>query len=103
MANAVTTVDRPLKLRLLLFLYGNANITACALALMGPVLLFAGVIGPGWLFITAGLYVTGWVLGSMGRGAPVIERQIADSLSVEQTLQRLDDLVAQARPISRPT
>jgi hypothetical protein len=98
MANAVTTADRPLKLRLLLFLYGNANIMACALALLGPMLLFVGVIGPGWLFITAGLYVTGWVLGSMGRGAPVIERQIADSLSVEQTLQRLDDLVAQARP-----
>lgn len=47
---------RPLKLRLLLTLYSNGNIAGCALALLGPVLLFAGVIGPGWLFITAGLY-----------------------------------------------
>jgi hypothetical protein len=101
MANPVATANRPLQLRLLLFLYGNANITACALALLGPLLLFAGVIGPGWLFITAGLYLAGWVIGKtgwLGRSAPTIERQIADSLSVEQTLQHLDNLVAQARP-----
>ncbi|HYN58189.1 MAG TPA: hypothetical protein VET87_01375 [Rubrivivax sp.] len=101
MVAAKVDADRPLKLRLLLFLYGNANIAACGLALLGPLLLFAGVIGPGWLFITAGLYCAGWVMGRMGwmgRGAPAIERQIADSLGVEQTLQRLDQLVAQARP-----
>ena len=105
MANAVATADRPLRLRLLLFLYGNANITGCALALLGPALLFVGVIGPGWLFITAGLYGAGWLFGQtgwLGRSAPAIERQIADSLSVEQTLQRLDDLVAKAAPHLTP-
>jgi hypothetical protein len=59
-----------LKLRLLLFLYSTANIAGCALALLGPALLFAGVIGPGWGFITAGLYGAGWAVGWAGRRAP---------------------------------
>ncbi len=87
--------ERSLKLRALLFLYGNGNILGCALALLGPALLFAGVIDTGWLLITAGLYVAGWLLG---RRAPELERRIEDSLSVEQTLERLDRVVAQAQP-----
>ena len=87
--------ERSLKLRALLFLYGNGNILGCALALLGPALLFAGVIDRGWLLITAGLYVAG---GLMGRKAPELERRIEDSLSVEQTLERLDRVVAQAQP-----
>jgi hypothetical protein len=83
------------KLRSLLFLYGNANITGCALALFGPVLMFAGVIGPGWLAITAGLYAVGYLLA---RRTPDIERHIEDSISAEETMQRLDRLVGQARP-----
>lgn len=86
---------RPLKLRALLFLYGNGNIFGCALALLGPALLFAGVIERGWLPITAGLYIAGWLLG---RRAPELERRIEDSLSLEETLARLDHVVAQARP-----
>ena len=88
--------DRPLRLRVLLFLYSNANIYGCALALVGPALLFLGLIGPGWLFITAGLYAIGWLLGWMGR-APELERRIEDSLTVEQTLERLDALIRQVR------
>lgn len=87
--------ERSLKLRALLFLYGNANILGCALALLGPALLFAGVIDRGWLWITAGLYVAGWLLG---RKAPELERQIEDTLTVEQTLERLDRVVSQAQP-----
>ena len=34
--------------RLQLFFYGNGNLIGLALALLGPVLLFAGVIGVGW-------------------------------------------------------
>jgi len=94
--------DRPLKLRLLLLLYSNANIAGCALALVGPLLLFAGVIGPGWLLITAGLYGAGWLIGWMGRRAPEIERRIADSLSVEQTLEHLDTLVSHVQPHLSP-
>jgi hypothetical protein len=94
--------DRPLKLRLLLFIYGNANIAGCVLALLGPALLFAGVIGPGWLLITAGLYAVGWLLGWAGRRAPEIERSIADTLTVEQTLDRMDTLVGRVAPHLTP-
>lgn len=90
---------RPLKTRLLLFMYSNGNIAGCALALLGPALLFAGVIGPGWGFITAGLYAAGWAAGWAGRRAPEIERRIEDSLSVEQTLEHLDKLVSQVHPL----
>jgi hypothetical protein len=87
---------RSLRLRVLLFLYGNANIFGCALALAGPVLLLLGLIGPGWLLITSGLYALGWMLGWMGR-APELERRIEDSLTVDQTLERLDALIRQVR------
>ena len=90
--------SRPLKLRLLLWLYSTGNIAGCALALLGPALLVAGVIGPGWGLITAGLYAAGWALGALGRRAPELERRIEDSLSVEQTLEHLDRLVAQVQP-----
>lgn len=93
---------RPLKTRSLLFLYGNGNIAGCALALLGPALLFAGVIGPGWGWITAGLYAAGWAAASAGTRAPEIERRIADSLSVEDTLDHFDTLVAQVRPQLTP-
>lgn len=89
---------RPVKLRLLLTLYSNGNIAGCALALLGPVLLFAGVIGPGWLIITAGLYAGGWLLGWAGRQAPLIERRIEDTLTIEETLARLDTLAAGVAP-----
>jgi hypothetical protein len=87
--------SRPLKLRALLFLYGSGNILGCALALMGPALLFAGVIDRGWLAITAGLYIAGLLLG---RRQPELERAIEDSLSHEQTLQRVDEVIAHALP-----
>lgn len=87
--------SRSLKLRALLFLYGSGNILGCALALVGPALLFAGVIDRGWLAITAGLYVAGLLLG---RRQPELERAIEDSLSFEQTMQRLDEVIAHASP-----
>jgi hypothetical protein len=51
------------------------------------------VVDKGWLLITVGLDVAGWLLG---RKPPELERHIEDSLSVEQTLERLDHVVAQA-------
>ncbi|PWV65671.1 hypothetical protein [Plasticicumulans acidivorans] len=86
---------RAFRLRLLLFLYSNANIAGCALALLGPLLLFAGVIGPGWLAITAGLYAAGWLLG---RRPPALEADLADGLDADETLARLDRLIARVRP-----
>jgi hypothetical protein len=88
-------MERTLKVKLLLWLYSSANIAGCALALLGPALLFAGVIDRGWLAITAGLYVAGWLLG---RRPPALERHIEQTLSVEQTLDRLDALIHRANP-----
>ena len=93
---------RPFKLRLLLVLYSNANIAGCALALLGPALLFAGLIGPGWLYITAGLYAAGWAMGWAGKRTPDIDRRIADTLSVAQTLERLDALIRSVTPHLTP-
>jgi len=100
--NTVSPARRPLALRLMLFVYGNANIAGCALALAGPALLFAGLIGPGWLFITAGLYGVGWLLGRSLGSAPEIERRIEDSLTLEQTLEHLDTVVVRAQPHLTP-
>ena len=86
---------RSFKLRALLFVYSNGNLIGCAAALLGPALLFAGVIDHGWLAITAGLYVAGWLLG---RRSPELERRIADSLTLEETLAHLDAVVASATP-----
>lgn len=88
-------MERTLSIKLLLWFYSSANIAGCALALLGPVLLFVGVIGHGWLPITAGLYVAGYLLG---RRPPALERHIEASLSAEQTLDRLDALIRQASP-----
>jgi len=83
---------------MLLVLYSNANITGCALALLGPLLLFAGVIGPGWLLITAGLYGVGALAGlSLGR-TPELERSIDASLTLEETMDHLDALLHDVRP-----
>jgi hypothetical protein len=97
-----SAAGRPLRLRLLLFLYGNPNIAGCAAALLGPLLLFIGVIGPGWLLITAGLYAAGYAAGWMAGNPAQIERRIEDSLTVEQTLDRLDTLIRQAKPHLSP-
>ena len=87
--------SRSFKLRALLFLYSNGNLIGCAAALLGPALLFAGVIDHGWQAITAGLYAAGWLLG---RRSPELERRIEDSLTMEDTLGRLDAVIASATP-----
>lgn len=100
MTNA--NASRSWKLRLLLFFYGSPNILGCALALLGPALLFVGVIGPGWLWITAGLYGAGWLIGHSTMHTPAIERRIAESLTVEQTLEHLDTLIQEVQPHLSP-
>jgi hypothetical protein len=87
--------ERPFRLRALLFLYSNANILGCVLALLGPALLFLGLIHSGWLLITAGLYGIGYLLA---RRAPDLERSIEDTLTVEETLARLESIVRSAKP-----
>ena len=62
-------------------------------------LLFAGVIEHGWIAITAGLHAAGCLLG---RRSPELERHIEDSLTIEETLQRLDDVIARVQPHLTP-
>ncbi len=95
--NPLSARQRSAKLRLVLFLYGNPNIYGCTAALLGPLLLFAGAIGPGWLLITAGLYGFGWLAAHSVGTAPDVERHIEDALTIEETLQRLDALAAQVK------
>jgi hypothetical protein len=87
--------QRSFRWRALLFLYGNPNIVGCALALIGPALLFTGIIDRGWLLITAGLYAAGYLVAPR---APDIERGIEDSLTVQQTIDQLDEIIRRARP-----
>lgn len=88
------SVSSTFRLRSQLFLFSNANIGGLLVALLGPILLFAGVIGPGWLGITAGLYLIGAIAGSMFRPAPEIERHFATTLGNAEILQQLDRLIA---------
>jgi len=87
--------DLPFGIRALLYLYSTRNIVACCAALVGPVLLFLGVINHGWLLITAGLYAAGY----MATPAPhVLDTGLAQSLSFEDLVERLDRIVRDATP-----
>ncbi|MFM2053265.1 MAG: hypothetical protein RL456_1302 [Pseudomonadota bacterium] len=84
------------RLRGLFWLYSNRHIAGSLLACVGPALLFGGVIRDGWLWITAGLYAIGALLAPSPRH---LERRIADALTLDGMLVRLDALIAEARPI----
>ncbi|CAB5699945.1 Uncharacterised protein [Delftia tsuruhatensis] len=86
--------------RLLLFFYGNGNLAGLALALLGPVLLFTGVIGAGWGWITLGLYGAGLLLGWALRPADAgFERALRQHWSAEDIRERIDELAHQAAPL----
>jgi hypothetical protein len=91
--------DLPFGIRALLYLYSTRNIVACCAALIGPVLLFLGVINQGWLLITAGLYAAGY----LATPAPhVIDTGLAQSLSFEDLVERLDRIVRDSAPHLQP-
>jgi hypothetical protein len=95
----VATSELPLRIRLQLYLYSTRNIVACAVALVGPALLFMGVIREGWLLITVALYVAGY----FATPAPkVLDVQLAQSLSFDALVDRLDRLVKEAGPQLQP-
>jgi hypothetical protein len=86
--------ELPLSTRIQLYLYSTRNIVACAVALLGPALLFLGVIREGWLLITAALYAAGY----FATPAPqVLDTGLTQSLSFEALLDRFDRLVKEAR------
>lgn len=51
----------PLRTRLALFFYGTPNIVGCLCALAVLALYFSGIIRIGWILLTAGAYVFGWL------------------------------------------
>jgi hypothetical protein len=83
------------RMRFLLYLYSTRNIVATTLALGGPLLLFAGVILDYWLAITAGLYAAGWLLTPAPR---VVDVDLTQALSLDALRDRLDAIIARARP-----
>jgi hypothetical protein len=81
--------------RLALYLYSSRNIVACSLALIGPALLFAGIIHQFWIPITMGLYAAGFLLTPSSR---VVDGDLTTELSIEAIRERLDALLVRARP-----
>ena len=91
--------DLPAGIRALLYLYSTRNIVACCAALIGPALLFLGVISQGWLLITAALYAAGY----FATPAPhVLDASLAQSLSFEDLVERLDQIVRDAKSHLQP-
>lgn len=91
--------DLPAGTRALLYLYSTRNIVACCAALIGPALLFLGVISQGWLLITAALYAAGY----FATPAPhVLDASLAQSLSFEDLVERLDRIVRDAKAQLQP-
>lgn len=84
----------PFATRVWLFLYGYPNVAGSALGLVGLILFFTGVIGPGWPIIVAGLYALGWLLA--WQLTPREEHlEIAREVHTEALLEALDRLVKQ--------
>lgn len=91
--------DLPAGIRAQLYLYSTRNIVACCAALIGPTLLFLGVINQGWLLITAALYAAGY----FATPAPhVLDASLAQSLSLEDLVERLDQIVRDAKSQLQP-
>jgi hypothetical protein len=91
--------DLPAGTRALLYLYSTRNIVACCAALIGPALLFLGIIDKGWLLITAALYAAGY----FATPAPhVLDVGLAQTLSFEDLVERLDRIVRDAKSQLQP-
>jgi hypothetical protein len=91
--------ELPIGTRALLYLYSTRNIVACCAALVGPALLFLGLISQGWLLITGALYAAGY----FATPAPhVLNASLAQSLSFEDLVERLDRIVRDTKSQLQP-
>lgn len=91
--------ELPLRIRIQLYLYSTRNIVACAVALVGPALLFLGAIRDGWLLITAALYAVGY----FATPAPqLLEPRLAQSLSFDALLEQFDRIIGAASAQLQP-
>jgi hypothetical protein len=91
--------ELPLRIRAQLYLYSTRNIVACAVALVGPALLFMGVIREGWLLITAALYAVGYFATPAPR---VFDAGLVQSLSFDALLEQFDRVAKAAGPQLQP-
>jgi hypothetical protein len=73
-----------------LWLYSSANVWGSVAGLIGVALFFAGVIGPGWLAIVAGLYAIGAVAAPRPRR---VEFAIGTDYTLEDVQQHLDAML----------
>jgi hypothetical protein len=87
--------DLTVKQLALLYLYSTRNIVASCVALIGPALLFTGVIADFWLPLTIGLYAAGYFATP---GPRVMDTDVAQSLSLEALIEQLDHVIKQAKP-----
>lgn len=83
--------------RLWLWLYSDANVWGSLAGLGGVGLLFAGLIGPGWLAIVAGLYGIGALAAPRPR-APNFA--LSGSFSLDEARRHLADIVARLRGVA---
>ncbi|GAA5165573.1 hypothetical protein [Viridibacterium curvum] len=75
----------PLRTRLALFFYGTGNIVGCLCALLVLALYFTGIIRSGWMWLTAGAWLFGWLIVP-GRSARSLDElpklALADAMDV---------------------
>jgi hypothetical protein len=77
--------------KLRLFFYGPGNLLGMALACIGPLLLFTGVIEKGWWLVSVGAYGAGWAAGSLFFREVAIEQ--ATEMSLEDLQRFLEKLL----------
>lgn len=71
--------------KLRLYFYGPGNLIGMAMACLGPILLFAGVIDRAWWLVSLGAYGAGWAAGALFYEDVVVEQKVAMTL---EDLQR---------------
>jgi hypothetical protein len=78
--------------RLRLFVYGPGNLLGVALACIGPLLLFTGVIDKGWWLVSASAYGAGWAAGALFFREVAIDQMAEMSIEdLERFLEKLLD------------
>lgn len=85
----MVTSEMPFKTRAILFLYGSPNIIGCLCALVVLGLFFAGLIRSGWLMLTLGAWLAGWL------GVPRRTTVSLDGLPEKSPVDAMDMIVAE--------
>jgi hypothetical protein len=90
--------------KLKLFFYGPGNLLGMALAWLGPLLLFAGVIEKGWWLVSAGTYLAGLAAGTLFFQRVAIEQQTEMSFEdLQRFLEQMLDKHASKLPAEAVT